>query len=82
MDRDNSRVVDLALEGNRFSALAVLQDAQLHLMRPQGGLDNNLGVSLDGDYAAILKLHTAERDLLNDSMRDAAYDALRFHEGV
>ena len=82
MDRDNSAVVDLALEGNHFSALSVLQHAQLHLMRPEGCYRNRLTVSLDGDFAAILKLQTAESDLLGDSMRDAVDDALRFHEGV
>lgn len=59
--------VDLALEGNVFSRLAILQHAQIHLMRPSG---SGLAVSLDGDFTAILKLQSAEGDLLNDAMSD------------
>ena len=56
---------NMALDGNVFSALSILQNAQLHLMKPSAGV---LPVSLDGDYAASLRLQSAVGDLLSDSM--------------
>jgi hypothetical protein len=61
--------VNLALDGNDFSALAVLQYAQLHLMRSSGTDAALLTVSLDGDFQAILKLQCAVDNLLCEVMK-------------
>jgi hypothetical protein len=59
---DNERIDFVA--GNDFAKLAFLQNAQMHLMKPDS--NGYLYLRLDGDFAAILRLQAAEGYLLAD----------------
>lgn len=64
------------IQENQFAQISFLQHAQNHLMKAGG--DGDLHVKLDGDFAAILTLQAAGRDLAGEFMRKywaAGWDA-------
>jgi hypothetical protein len=61
----------LVMAGNEFAVLSFLHHAQFHLMGKDSGIPRTLTVSLDGDYMAILKLQSAEGNVMVDAIAKA-----------
>ncbi len=63
------------LKTNAFARLKVLQNAIIHLMKPTER--HTLEVGLDGDFAAILALMSAESEVIGEAMKDSRHEMAR-----